>query len=94
MISRTEKLTPLHERVLACFKPAEFSVALHSDDDIVGDELEAKLHLDHLKGYCCGEKIYAELGNNNGLLMYNRFSSSDAYTSPTSILKCCRSEDE
>lgn len=84
------KLAPLLVRVLACFKPAEFSVALRSD--IAGNELGDTFTLD-LKGYSCGEKIYEELGN-NGSLIYYSFSRTDGSTSPRSILKCCWSEDE
>lgn len=42
----------------------EFSLALHSDDDIVWDEVGLKFHLDYLRGYSCGEMIYEELRNN------------------------------
>ncbi|KAK3029963.1 hypothetical protein RJ639_038768 [Escallonia herrerae] len=44
-------LTHLLERVLACFQPTEFSVALHADETVkdLGNDIA-------LKGYCCEEK--------------------------------------
>ncbi|XP_031279288.1 S-adenosylmethionine decarboxylase proenzyme-like [Pistacia vera] len=84
------KLVPMLERVLACFKPAEFSVSLHSD--IVGEELATKFPVD-LKGYAIGEKSFEVLGN-GGSQIYYSFTRADGSSSPRSILKCCWSEDE
>ncbi|XP_020220732.1 S-adenosylmethionine decarboxylase proenzyme [Cajanus cajan] len=83
-------LVELVERVLACFQPAEFSVALHID--IHGEKLE-KFPLD-IKGYYCGERITEEVGV-DGAVVYLTFVQSDGSASPRSILKCCwSSEDE
>ncbi|KAK3018706.1 hypothetical protein RJ639_005047 [Escallonia herrerae] len=50
-------LTHLLERVLACFQPTEFSVALHADETLkdLGNDIA-------LKGYCCEERSYEVLG--------------------------------
>lgn len=84
------KLTPLVKRVLACFEPSEFSIALHSD--IIHDELGMMSSLD-VKGYCCGGRNYQVLGN-GGSIIYQSFVRTKYCSSPRSILKCCWSEDE
>ncbi|XP_027349063.1 S-adenosylmethionine decarboxylase proenzyme-like [Abrus precatorius] len=82
-------LTELVERVLACFRPAEFSVALHID--MHGEKLD-KFPLD-IKGYYCEERSNEVLGA-GGAVVYYSFSLADGCGSPRSILKCCWSEDE
>ncbi|KDP24344.1 hypothetical protein JCGZ_25640 [Jatropha curcas] len=84
------KLTLLLERVLACFEPAEFSIALHSD--FVHDELGLMSSLD-VKGYSCGGSNYEVLGK-GGSIIYQSFVKTKGCSSPRSILKCCWSEDE
>ena len=86
-----KNLVPLLERVLTCFKPSEFSVALHAD--IAGEQLETKFPLVELKGYSCWEQNCEELGN-GGSIIYYTFGMADGSASPRSILKCCWSEDE
>lgn len=76
-------------RVLACFRPAEFSVALHIDKH--GEKLD-KFPLD-IKGYYCGESSCEELGV-GGAVVYHTFVQGNGSASPRSILKCCWSEDE
>ncbi|OAY57012.1 S-adenosylmethionine decarboxylase proenzyme [Manihot esculenta] len=83
-------LSQLLERVLVCFEPTEFSIALHSG--LLHDELGKKLSLD-VKGYCCGERNYEELGK-GGTIIYQSFVRNNDCASPRSILKCCWSEDE
>lgn len=83
-------LTQLLERVLACFKPTEFSVALHLNID--GKESTVNSPLD-LKGYCC-EGINHEVLGNGGTITYHTFARTGGCASPKSILKCCWSEDE
>lgn len=46
-------LTPTLERVLACFQPAKFSVALHTS--VAEKEFDSKFTLD-MKGYACRER--------------------------------------
>jgi S-adenosylmethionine decarboxylase len=84
-------LTQLVERVLACFQPTEFSVAMHTD--IAEKELGTKFPL-YLKGYNCGETGYEGLGS-DGSIIYHSFVRAESCASPRSILKCCSwSEDE
>lgn len=89
---RTLSLNALVERVLACFKPADFSVALHSD--ATGSELDSIFNLD-VKGYASEDMSCKELGN-GGSIMYCSFTSSSAVScgSPRSTLHCCWSESE
>lgn len=82
-------LCELVDRVLACFRPAEFSVALHID---MHGEMLDKFPLD-IKGYCCGERSFEELGV-GGAVVYQTFVQGDGSASPRSILRCCWSEDE
>lgn len=83
-------LVELVERVLACFRPAEFSVALHTDKH--GEKLD-KFPLD-IKGYYHGERSSEELGV-AGAVVYHTFVQGDGSASPRSILRCCWiSEDE
>ncbi|KAK4417533.1 S-adenosylmethionine decarboxylase proenzyme [Sesamum alatum] len=83
-------LTLLLERVLACFQPATFSVALHAS--VAGKELDSEFMVD-MRGYTCGERSYKVLGD-GGAMMYSSFTSSGSCGSPKSILHCCWSENE
>jgi S-adenosylmethionine decarboxylase len=84
-----KSLNELIERVLACFYPAEFSVALHIDMN--GEKLN-KFPLE-VKGYSCGERSNEKLGE-GGAVVYRTFVKNDGCSSPRSTLKCCWSEDE
>lgn len=60
------------EKVLACFRPAKFSVALHTS---VGQKLfDSKFSLD-MKGYFCSERSHDSLAK-GGLIFYSSFSST------------------
>lgn len=88
-------LSKLIGRVLACFQPSDFSVALHSD--VVSENLEGLLCLE-LMGYKSGKKSCEMLGE-NGSVIYQSFMKTegeeDYASSPRStLLKCCWSEDE
>lgn len=83
-------LSQLIQRVLVCFEPTEFSVALHSD--LAGEDLVSMFPLD-LKGYSAGEVSCEALGK-GGSIMYMSFAGTGSCGSPRSILKCCWSEDE
>ncbi|KAJ8546270.1 hypothetical protein K7X08_018853 [Anisodus acutangulus] len=88
---RVDNLTAMIERVLSCFSPTEFSVALHCDTP--GKELYTESGLDII-GYAFGEKTAEVLGE-GGSLAYLTFSSGGSYGSPRSILyNCCWSENE
>ncbi|PSS30554.1 S-adenosylmethionine decarboxylase beta chain like [Actinidia chinensis var. chinensis] len=82
-------LDNLLERVLDCFQPREFSIALHAD---VGKELGSDFCLD-VKGYLCGERSYEVLGK-GGSIVYHSFIRDGGCGSPRSILHCCWSENE
>ncbi|XP_022982710.1 S-adenosylmethionine decarboxylase proenzyme-like [Cucurbita maxima] len=77
-------LSKLIVRVLECFQPSEFSVALHSD--VVDEDLRDLLCLE-LKGYEGGEKNCEMLGE-NGRVIYQSFmkTEGDYASSPRSIL--------
>ncbi|KAF5748887.1 S-adenosylmethionine decarboxylase [Tripterygium wilfordii] len=83
-------LTQLLERVLACFQPTEFSVALHSA--VVGEDLGAKFLLD-FKGYCYDERS-CEVIEKGGSTIYHTFMKIGEQLSPRSTLKGSWSEDE
>ncbi|XWS34264.1 hypothetical protein CRYUN_Cryun21dG0025500 [Craigia yunnanensis] len=83
-------LKQLVERVLVCFKPNEFSVAVHVD--VASQSLEQICKLD-VKGYCCGERSIEENGI-GGSIMYLKFNSTGSCESPRSTLKCCWKEEE
>ncbi|CAI9096353.1 OLC1v1032473C1 [Oldenlandia corymbosa var. corymbosa] len=79
----------LIERVLACFLPSEFSIAVHADVASVPVELTRALDL---KGYSLGEDCYEELGL-GGSVVYQKFVRTGSCASPRSILKCCWSDE-
>lgn len=86
-------LKELVKRVLACFGPMEFSLALHTnvpERELVGSDFPLDV-----KGYICGEKSIEMLGK-GGSIMYQSFSSTPAgcCESPRSTLHSCWSEVE
>ncbi|KAJ4825146.1 hypothetical protein Tsubulata_008682 [Turnera subulata] len=83
-------LTNLLQRVLACFEPAEFSVALHSSIDGIKAGMKFPLQV---KGYCCEGVNHESLGK-GGSITFHTFAKAGGCASPNSILKCCWSEDE
>ncbi|GKV21342.1 hypothetical protein SLEP1_g31329 [Rubroshorea leprosula] len=64
--SKMANLAQLVERVLACFKPAELSIALGADNG-----LECRIPLD-LDGYFCKERSFAMVGN-DGFVTFHPF---------------------
>jgi len=96
----TMDLSHLVSRVLTCFEPKQFSVAVHSS--------VAQKSYDHsglsvdLEDYGCRETTVESLGEERGTVMYQRFEKLGMYCgSPRSTLKCewssnssCTSEDE
>ncbi|KAK7295583.1 hypothetical protein RJT34_18493 [Clitoria ternatea] len=84
-------LTELVGRVLACFNPAEFSVALHVDTD--AERLD-NFPL-NIKGYSCRERSDEELGGGGGVMYCTFVRADNGCASPRSILRgCWSSEDE
>ncbi|KAJ9682991.1 hypothetical protein PVL29_018825 [Vitis rotundifolia] len=85
-----DSLTQMLERVLDCFQPAEFSVALHAD--VEGKKLEYDFPLD-VMGYYCEGRSYEGLGK-GGSIIYHSFMKSEEHGSPRSILKWRENEEE
>ncbi|XP_021897829.1 S-adenosylmethionine decarboxylase proenzyme [Carica papaya] len=86
-------LNKLVGRVLACFNPSQFSIAIHGDVGV--RSLEEKSLLD-VKGYCCEERSLEELGK-GGSMVYQKFDRTGNCCSPRSTLKSCwkdESEEE
>lgn len=92
---KVEDLSQMIRRVLACFEPSEFSIALHSD--VVGEELGDNFPL-NVKGYSSYGGNQESLGKGGSMVYYN-FVNTGGCASPKSILKGCwstesSSEDE
>ncbi|XP_038705566.1 S-adenosylmethionine decarboxylase proenzyme-like [Tripterygium wilfordii] len=83
-------LNQLVDRVLACFSPSEFSIAVHTD--LAGQQFVRNCSLE-VKGYCCGERSHEELGM-GGSIVYQKFARIGDCGSPRSTLKCCCGEEE
>lgn len=77
-------------RVLACFEPSEFSIAVSAD--VACRLLEKTCYLD-VKGYSFIEKSSEELGVDDSIV-YQKFVKADVCGSPRSVLKCCWKEEE
>uniref|UniRef100_A0A7N0ZYG2 S-adenosylmethionine decarboxylase proenzyme n=1 Tax=Kalanchoe fedtschenkoi TaxID=63787 RepID=A0A7N0ZYG2_KALFE len=82
-------LDSLIERVLACFRPSEFSISLHAD---------AQLPLDHARclditGYHLQGESIKKLGA-DGSIVYQRFAKAAGASTPRSTLNCCWKEEE
>ncbi|XP_074325925.1 S-adenosylmethionine decarboxylase proenzyme-like [Apium graveolens] len=83
-------LSRLVSRVLRCFEPSEFSVALHAD---VSSSLLEKTSSLEVKGYHLEEKSCEELGM-DGSIVYQKFVKTESCGSPRSVLKCCWKDEE
>lgn len=80
----------LVNRVLACFLPNEFSVAVRVDG--ASKSLEQTCFVD-VKGYYREERSLEGLGM-GGSVVYQKFSRISDCASPRSTLKCWKDEDE
>lgn len=87
---KSVNLAMMIERVLECFQPSEFSIAVHSD--VTCKSLDQFCSVE-LKTYCLGETNHEELGM-GGSIIYKKFTKTESCGSPRSILKCCWTEDE
>ncbi|KAG8384545.1 hypothetical protein BUALT_Bualt04G0129000 [Buddleja alternifolia] len=83
-------LSLLLERVLDCFKPAKFSVALQSS--VAGKELDSEFTL-VMNGYVCGERSCEVLGS-GGSIIYSSLISTRSCGSPRSTLLCWSESDD
>lgn len=88
---RTVNLAQLVQRVLACFKPSEFSIALHTESAVDGLEFRIPLKLN---GYLAEDRIFSALGN-GGLVSYYPFvKAAEVFAPPRAIPHCGWGEDE
>ncbi|KAK1389880.1 S-adenosylmethionine decarboxylase proenzyme [Heracleum sosnowskyi] len=87
---KSVNLEQLVSRVLNCFEPREFSIALQAD---VASELLEKTSSVDVKGYRMEEKTCEELGM-DGSIVYQKFVKNESCESPRSVLKCCWKEEE
>nr|ACZ73828.1 S-adenosylmethionine decarboxylase [Olea europaea] len=83
-------LSMLIERVLACFRPKEFSIAVHVDNGVM---LFDNIYFQDLKGYSVNEECHEEPGY-GGSIVYQKFVQTAYCGSPRSILKCFSDEEE
>lgn len=83
-------LTQLIKRVLMCFQPAKFSIAVHAD--VAAKDFVSELNPD-VKGYACEERSCEELGN-GGSVTYHSFTIAGSCMSPVSTLHNCWSESD
>ncbi|XP_074289867.1 S-adenosylmethionine decarboxylase proenzyme-like [Silene latifolia] len=84
-------LKKLIDRVLACFEPMEFSIAIHCNDhlglsSIVYEPIS-------INGYNAEEMSYKEL-DYGSLMVYYQFVKCEDVTSPRSILKYCWKDED
>ncbi|KAI5665798.1 hypothetical protein M9H77_15651 [Catharanthus roseus] len=85
-------LNEVMERVLACFQPMEFSLALHTD--VPGKILDSEFSVD-VKGYVCGERSSEMLGEGGSIMYLSFVSNASCCWSPRStLMNCCWSDDE
>jgi len=80
---RAVSLEQLVKRVLDCFQPREFSVAVHCDE---GLDIESIVGPAVAEGYELHQKSFEELGE-GGFVMYHQFLKSEGCGS-RSILQC------
>ncbi|KAL9325142.1 hypothetical protein ACSQ67_005787 [Phaseolus vulgaris] len=83
-------LNALVDRVLSCFLPNEFSVAVRVDG--ASKPSEQMCFVD-VKGYCREEWIHEGLGM-GGFVVYQKFVKISDCVSPRSTLKCWKDEVE
>jgi S-adenosylmethionine decarboxylase len=77
-------LNQLVERVLTCFQPNEFLIAVHVD--VASNSFEQNCLL-NVKGYCREETCYQELGT-GGCVSFQKFIKTSDCGSPVSTLQC------
>ncbi|GFQ01389.1 S-adenosylmethionine decarboxylase proenzyme [Phtheirospermum japonicum] len=82
---RTVSVSLMIERVLACFGPVEFTLAVRAD---FGAELSEDVYRLGLKGYALGERRYGDLGM-GGLIVWQKFVRNASSGYPLPILKSC-----
>ena len=85
----------LTKRVLACFGPSEFSVAVTCPTG--GEERWAMEGFDEVEGYACQNVVRQELSSGEGCVVYVTYAAAAekgcAVNSPKSILLCWKDLD-
>ncbi|KAK8493560.1 hypothetical protein V6N11_021212 [Hibiscus sabdariffa] len=84
-------MNQLVERVLVCFEPREFSVAVHVDS--VAYHSLGEICKLNVEGYRRGERSIKELGT-VGTIIYQKFNAISICGSPRSTLRCRWEEEE
>jgi len=87
---KTVDLKQLVERVLACFQPSDFSVAVHAS--IAGKLLEQNCALD-VNGYSREEGAVEEFGM-CGSVLYQKFRKATEHGAVKMTMKCCWKEEK
>ncbi|XP_047332864.1 S-adenosylmethionine decarboxylase proenzyme-like [Impatiens glandulifera] len=85
-------LEHLVERVLSCFQPSEFTIAIHAVD-VTGEQLEQTCSVD-VADYCIQEKSNHDLGMTTGSTIFQKFVKATGLESPKSVLVSCWTDDE
>lgn len=88
---KTVNLSQLVERVLACFKPSEFSIAIHTANLMDGIDFSIPLSVN---GYSSEKRNFAMLGNGDFVMYHPFVRAPEVSTSPNSILNYLRNHDE
>lgn len=86
-------LNQLVERVLACFEPSEFSIAIHAE--IAASSMEHNYV--YVNGYSREEGGIEELGSGAASVFYQKFCKATTLfgaTKPKPALKCCWKEEK
>lgn len=83
-------LKELIEKVLACFEPREFSIAIGVESNLASKSLKQICLVDEKKGYCSEDRSYIEVGRRGGSTVYQKFKkvSHSFCPSPISTLEC------
>ncbi|XP_021718274.1 S-adenosylmethionine decarboxylase proenzyme-like [Chenopodium quinoa] len=84
-------LNQLVERVLACFEPSEFSIAIHAE--IAANSMEHNCFV-NVNGYSREEGGIEELGFGDSSVFYQKFCKATRFApKPKPALKCCWKEE-
>lgn len=84
-------LSQLVERVLACFRPSEFSVAVHAE--INAKTIEQKCAL-KVNGYSREEGAIEEVGTGDSVFYQKFCKATGGHVSSKVTLKCCWKEEK
>jgi len=83
-------LSQLVERVLACFQPSEFSIAVHAE--INAKIMEQKCALE-VNGYSREEGAIEEVGTGDSVFYQKFCKATGGHVASKMTLKCCWKEE-